>query len=60
METYRVGVIADTHVPEFLPALPEGIAGLFQGVDLILHAGDEVAQVCFFKVACTITNAKEL
>ena len=40
METYRVGVIADTHVPEFLPALPEGIAGLFQGVDLILHAGD--------------------
>src|SRR2546421_4565701 len=44
METYRVGVIADTHVPEFLPVLPEGLAGLFQGVDLILHAGDITGQ----------------
>lgn len=33
-------MIADTHVPEFLPGLPKGIARLFQGVDLILHAGD--------------------
>ncbi|TMD65366.1 MAG: metallophosphoesterase family protein [Chloroflexi bacterium] len=40
MDIYRVGVIADTHVPEALPALPGEIAGLFQGVDLILHAGD--------------------
>lgn len=40
MDTYRVGVIADTHVPESLPALPGAIAKLFQGVDLILHAGD--------------------
>ena len=40
MNTYRVGVIADTHVPESLPALPGEIARLFQGVDLILHAGD--------------------
>src|SRR5260370_34527141 len=40
MDIYRVGVIADTHVPEALSALPGEIAGLFQGVDLILHAGD--------------------
>lgn len=40
MDTYRVGVIADTHVPELLSALPVEVAGLFQGVDLILHAGD--------------------
>lgn len=38
--TYRIGVIADTHVPEFLPTLPKSIASIFQGVDLILHAGD--------------------
>ena len=40
MDTYRVGVIADTHVPKSLPVLPEEISKLFQGVDLILHAGD--------------------
>ena len=40
MQTYRIGVIADTHTPEFLPALPKGINHHFQGVDLILHAGD--------------------
>jgi uncharacterized protein len=36
----RVGVIADTHCPEFLDALPERVFEIFQGVDLILHAGD--------------------
>ena len=36
----RVGVIADTHCPEFLDALPKGVLEIFQGVDLILHAGD--------------------
>ena len=40
MAAYKIGVIADTHVPEFLPALPQEIAHLFQDVDLILHAGD--------------------
>jgi putative phosphoesterase len=36
----RVGVIADTHCPEFLDALPARVLEIFQGVDLILHAGD--------------------
>jgi putative phosphoesterase len=40
MDTYRVGVIADTHVPDSLHRLPGEITRLFQGVDLILHAGD--------------------
>ena len=35
-----VGVIADTHCPEFLPELPPRIFEVFGGVDLILHAGD--------------------
>lgn len=40
MDSYRVGVIADTHIPRSLPVLPEEISKLFRGVDLILHAGD--------------------
>jgi putative phosphoesterase len=36
----RIGVIADTHCPEFLDRLPERVFEAFEGVDLILHAGD--------------------
>jgi putative phosphoesterase len=39
-DTFKIGVIADTHTPEFLPELPEGIFQAFQDVDIILHAGD--------------------
>jgi uncharacterized protein len=38
--TTRVGVIADTHCPEFVDRLPEGVFTALAGVDLILHAGD--------------------
>ena len=40
MTTIRVGVVADTHCPEFLDRLPTRIGELLAGVDLILHAGD--------------------
>jgi putative phosphoesterase len=36
----RIGVVADTHCPEFLDHLPPGVFEGLQGVDLILHAGD--------------------
>ena len=36
----RVGVVADTHSPEFLPELPRALLDRLRGVDLILHAGD--------------------
>jgi putative phosphoesterase len=36
----RIGVIADTHCPEFLDRLPARVFEVFKGVDLILHAGD--------------------
>ena len=35
-----IGVIADTHVPQRLAQLPEGIERVFRGVELIVHAGD--------------------
>jgi len=41
--TTRIGVIADTHCPEFLDRLPERVFTALQGVDLILHAGDITA-----------------
>ena len=36
----RIGVVADTHVGEHLPALPAEVLERLDGVDLILHAGD--------------------
>lgn len=36
----RIGVIADTHCPEFLDELPEAVFERLRGCQLILHAGD--------------------
>jgi putative phosphoesterase len=36
----RIGLISDTHMPERWPSLPPVIFDIFQGVDLLLHAGD--------------------
>jgi putative phosphoesterase len=38
--TKRVGVVADTHCPEFLDRLPTHLFEVLQGVDLVVHAGD--------------------
>src|ERR1700687_3524064 len=38
--TTRIGVVADTHCPEFLDHLPDSLFEALRGVDLILHAGD--------------------
>ncbi len=35
-----LGLIADTHIPQRLKALPPPIFDVFRGVDRILHAGD--------------------
>ena len=43
-ERVRVGVVADTHCPEFLERLPTRLLELLEGVDLILHAGDVSSQ----------------
>ena len=36
----KIGLIADTHIPEAGESLPEMIYEVFRDVDLILHAGD--------------------
>ncbi len=38
--TTRIGVIADTHCPEFLDRLPDRLFEVLRGVDLVIHAGD--------------------
>ncbi len=39
-QTVVVGVLADTHLPRRMSRLPEVVLRVFEGVDLILHAGD--------------------
>lgn len=41
--TTRIGVVADTHCPEFIDRLPDRVFEALRGVDLILHAGDVTA-----------------
>ncbi len=36
----RIGVVADTHCPEFVDELPAGVDAALAGCDVILHAGD--------------------
>ena len=38
----RIGIISDTHIPRACPSLPAKVIKAFDGVDLILHAGDLV------------------
>jgi putative phosphoesterase len=38
--TTRIGVVSDTHCPEFLDRLPDRLFEALRGVDLVLHAGD--------------------
>jgi uncharacterized protein len=40
MTTLRVGVVADTHVGEYLDELPEAVLEALDGCALVLHAGD--------------------
>lgn len=39
----RVGVVSDTHCPEFMDRLPDRIFKVLEGVQLIVHAGDVTA-----------------
>ncbi len=36
----RIGVVADTHVGEWVAELPDAVLDALAGVDVILHAGD--------------------
>lgn len=38
--TTRIGVVADTHCPEFIDRLPDRLFNVLNGVQVVLHAGD--------------------
>ncbi len=38
----KIGVIADTHIPDRAKEIPQEILEAFKGVDMVLHAGDLV------------------
>ena len=40
MPARRIGVVADSHVGEYLDALPPGVFDALEGCELVLHAGD--------------------
>ena len=40
MTSVRVGVVADTHVGEYLDELPEAVLEALDGCAIVLHAGD--------------------
>lgn len=40
MAVSRIGIVADTHVGEYLDAIPQGVFDALTGCELILHAGD--------------------
>ncbi len=39
-DVHRIGVIADTHIPSRATRVPEAALRHFEGVELVLHAGD--------------------
>ena len=51
VELVRVGLIADTHIPRDVKAMPPHVKEAFKNVDLILHAGDIYA--------CTVLDELE-
>ena len=42
----KIGLISDTHVPSMGKEPPQQVIPAFEGVDLILHAGDVYTQEC--------------
>jgi uncharacterized protein len=41
----KIGVIADTHIPRAAKRIPDKVFEIFEGVELILHAGDAVEEI---------------
>lgn len=45
-DTTKIGIISDTHIPSMGPEPPQEIIPAFEGVDLIIHAGDVYIDSC--------------
>lgn len=54
----KIGVISDTHIPEKAKEIPEAVLRSFQGVDMIVHAGDLVDICVLDKLKQICPNVK--
>ncbi len=50
-QVFRIGVVSDTHIPSRARFLPPELYNIFDGVDLILHAGDLVEESVLVELA---------
>lgn len=55
----KIGVIADTHIPDRAQTIPQVILESFKGVDVVIHAGDlvELGVLDKLKGACAVVKA---
>lgn len=55
----KIGIIADTHIPDRAKEIPQQILDDFKKVDMIIHAGDfvELALLDKLKTICTCVEA---
>jgi putative phosphoesterase len=54
----KIGVIADTHIPNRADAIPQEILKSFKEVDMIIHAGDLVELSVLDKLKSACKNVK--
>jgi len=54
----RIGVIADTHIPDRAKVIPQQILESFKGVDMIIHAGDFVDLGVLDKLKAVCKNVR--
>ena len=54
----RIGVIADTHIPDRAKDIPQKILEDFKGMDMVIHAGDFVDLSVLDKLKSVCRNVK--
>lgn len=54
----KIGVIADTHVPDRAKEIPQQVLEAFKGVDMVIHAGDLVELKVLDQLKAVCMNVK--
>jgi len=54
----KIGVIADTHIPDRAKEIPRQVLEAFRGVDMVIHAGDMVDLKVLEQLKAVCSNVK--
>ena len=54
----KIGVIADTHIPDRAKEIPQQVLEAFKGVDMVIHAGDLVDLKVLDQLKTVCSNVK--